>query len=195
MRSSLVVATVILVVGFLFTPRLHAQKHAEVGVFADYYRFSDPKNFWGLGARAAFSVGSHAQLEAEMAYDFEQSFNESFRNPVTGGIFFQRSPTRVLRGLFGPEFHTAGGAPAVAFFTLKGGFVTFRSDDVPATFGSFFGSFDDIRDVWKGTLYPAGGVKGYLGPVGFRLEIGDEIYFMDGARNNLRVTFGPTFRF
>jgi hypothetical protein len=34
-----------------------------------------------------------------------------------------------------------------------------------------------------------------LGPLGLRLELGDEIYFNDGAHNNLRITFGPIFRF
>jgi hypothetical protein len=194
MRSFLV-AIVILAFGFLFTPRVRAQEHAEAGVFANYFRLSDPQNFWGLGARAGFSVGSPVQLEAEMAYDFEQSFNESFTSPSTGAIFFQRSSVRVLHGLFGPEFQTSGKAPAVAFFTLKGGFIDFRFDNRPATFSTFFGSFDNLRNVWKGTLYPAGGVKAYLGPVGIRLEVGDEVYFMKGARNNLRVTFGPTIRF
>ena len=34
-----------------------------------------------------------------------------------------------------------------------------------------------------------------LGPIGFRLDVGDEIYFNDSAHHNLRVTFGPTIRF
>jgi hypothetical protein len=38
-------------------------------------------------------------------------------------------------------------------------------------------------------------VEGFVGPVGLRLEVGDDIYFDNGARNNLRVTFGPTIRF
>ena len=163
--------------------------------FADYFRISDPKNFWGLGARGGFRLGDHAQLEAEMAYDFDQSVGETFSNPTTGAVVFQRSSVRLLHGFLGPEFHTAGKAPVVGFVTLKGGFIDFRFDDRPATLGTFFGSFDDFRGVTKGILYPAGGVKAYLGPVGFRLEIGDEIYWMDGGHNNLRVTFGPTIRF
>jgi len=31
--------------------------------------------------------------------------------------------------------------------------------------------------------------------VGLRLEVGDDIYFDSGVRNNLRVSFGPTIRF
>jgi hypothetical protein len=44
-------------------------------------------------------------------------------------------------------------------------------------------------------LYPGGGVEFFLGPIGIRMEVGDEIYFNDGAHNNLRATFGPQIRF
>jgi hypothetical protein len=44
-------------------------------------------------------------------------------------------------------------------------------------------------------VYPGGGLEGFVGPIGLRAEIGDDIYFKGGARNNLRVTFGPQFRF
>ena len=42
---------------------------------------------------------------------------------------------------------------------------------------------------------PGAGVEASLGPVGLRLELGDDIYFNSGAHNNLRVTFGPILRF
>ena len=44
-------------------------------------------------------------------------------------------------------------------------------------------------------LYPAGGIEANLGPVGLRLEFGDEVYFNNGAHNNLRISFGPQIRF
>jgi hypothetical protein len=44
-------------------------------------------------------------------------------------------------------------------------------------------------------MYPGAGVEVSLGPVGLRLELGDDIYFNSGAHNNLRVTFGPILRF
>jgi len=44
-------------------------------------------------------------------------------------------------------------------------------------------------------VYPGGGVEAFLGPIGLRLDVGDEIYFLNGAQNNLRVTFGPHFKF
>lgn len=44
-------------------------------------------------------------------------------------------------------------------------------------------------------IYPGVGVEGFLGPIGLRAEVGDEIYFKNGTHNNLRATFGPTLRF
>ena len=193
--KSLFAALMVLVLGSCLSQPLQAQEHVEIGVFADYFRLSDPKTFWGLGARGAVTVAPHAQFEAELAYDFEQSFTEGFTSPTTGIVVFQRSSVRLIHGLLGPEFHTDGDRPFVGFFTLKGGFISFRFDDRPATFGNFFGSLDDFRGVTKGVIYPAVGFKTFLGPVGLRMEFGDEIFFMHGAQNNLRVTFGPTFRF
>jgi hypothetical protein len=47
----------------------------------------------------------------------------------------------------------------------------------------------------NGVLYPGDGLQGHLGPIGLRLDVGDEIYFNHGARNNLRVAFGPVIGF
>ena len=44
-------------------------------------------------------------------------------------------------------------------------------------------------------FYPGGGVEGFIGRVGLRLEVGDEIYLNNGTFNSLRVTFGPHIRF
>ncbi len=46
-----------------------------------------------------------------------------------------------------------------------------------------------------GTLYPGGGIEGHIGPIGLRLDVGDEIYFNNGTHNNLRASFGPYIRF
>ena len=43
--------------------------------------------------------------------------------------------------------------------------------------------------------YPGGGVEAFAGPIGLRVEVGDEIYMNNGANNNLRVTFSPSIRF
>src|SRR5215475_15264492 len=76
---------------FFATPVLLAQEgertdHAEVGIFAEYFRFGDPgptRNFLGLGGRAAFNVHPSVQLEAEMGYDFERNYTNTFENGVT----------------------------------------------------------------------------------------------------------------
>ena len=44
-------------------------------------------------------------------------------------------------------------------------------------------------------LYPAVGVEGHLGPIGIRLEAGDEIYYAGGTHHNPRAAFGPFIRF
>ncbi len=172
-----------------------AQDHVEVGAFADYFKLQDTgTNFAGLGARAAINVIKYAQLEAEMSYDFNQVFTENFTNTGTGTITSQGSNIRVLHGMFGPKVHTPG--PVQFFATVKGGAVNFRFDPRPASFSTFTGSVDNLRtNNVSAVLYPGGGVEAFLGPFGLRAEVGDEIIFFNGARHNLRVTFGPTIRF
>jgi hypothetical protein len=65
------IAFLILLAGVGFASVAHAQNHAEVGAFVDYFRLRDTgTDFVGLGGRAAFNVARHVQVEAEMAYDF-----------------------------------------------------------------------------------------------------------------------------
>lgn len=187
----------VLIAALGIVPAASAQNHGEVGIFANYFRHGSepPANMWGLGGRLSFNVHANAQLEAEMAYDFNRGFTEGFENTTTGTIAFERSHLRVLHGLFGPKLQTGGG-PIRAFVTLKGGFINFRFDDRPATFGTFASTVDELRlsDI-SGVLYPGGGVEFYAWIFGLRLDVGDEIYFRDGARNNLRISFGPHIRF
>lgn len=170
--------------------------HVEVGVFADYLRFyppPNPINFVGVGGRVSFNIRPSVQLEAEMAYDFERNFTTTFTNGVT--TQFVRSSTRPLTGLFGPKFSTGGG-PFRAFATVKLGF-----ENLNTTTGSVGGGFTGgLNAVGNGTntyfaLYPGVGVEGFWGPFGLRADVGDQLYFNNGAQNNLRITFGPTFRF
>jgi len=66
----------------------------------------------------------------------------------------------------------------------------------PGTFGSFTSSVENLRaNNVSGALYPGGGLEATLGPVGLRLDVGDDIYFNSGAHHNLRVSFGPIIRF
>jgi hypothetical protein len=182
---------------FAAAPIVMAQErsdHVEFGVFADYFRFSQTKpvsNFIGLGARAAVNLHPSVQLEAEMAYDFKRNFTNTFTNGVTSTTVTSRF--RTLHGLFGPKFQTGSG-PFRVFVTGKVGFDNFTvtNQNAPAGFTSSVG-LDNGRTVFA--VYPGGGIEAFAGPIGLRLEAGDEIYFDHGSHNNLKVTFGPQFRF
>ena len=170
--------------------------HFQAGVYADYFRISQTKsNMAGLGARVAVKALPYVMLEGEMSYDFNQVFTEGFTNPSGGAITFQNSNLKVLHGLFGPKL--IGGHHAIRpFVTLKGGIVNFRLDPRPASFSGFLSSVDNLRaNNVSGVLYPGAGLEGHIGPIGLRLEAGDEIYFAGGAHHNARVTFGPFIRF
>lgn len=173
-----------------------AQDHGEVGVYASFFRLgATDTNFGGLGGRASFNATKLIQLEAEMDYSFDQTPIEGFSTTGTGTVGIQRTNVRILHGLFGPKFQTNKG-PVRLFVTVKGGFINFRIDDKPATFSTFAGSLDDLRlNKVDGVLYPGGGAEAFLGPIGLRLDVGDEIYFNNGAQHNLRITFGPHIRF
>src|SRR5438034_11648549 len=85
--------------------------HAEVGVFADYFRFSTPNpnvNFVGVGGRIAANVHPNIQLEAEMNYDFRRNVTNTFDNGISTSFVTTR--VRPLTGLFGPKFQEIGRA-------------------------------------------------------------------------------------
>jgi hypothetical protein len=75
------------------------------------------------------------------------------------------------------------------------GFINFSTTTQNPPAG-FVGS---VNDVTTGNthvaFYPGAGIEGFWGPFGVRLDAGDEIYLSNGARNNIKVEFGPTFRF
>jgi len=189
----------LLLVALAFTavPMAMAQgrsDHIEVGVFADYFRPSDAapnRNFVGVGGRAAFNLHPSVQLEAEMAYDFKRSFTTTFTDGVNTELV--NTQFRTLHGFFGPKFQTGSG-PFRIFVTGKVGFDNFSISNQNATTG-----FVNTVGLTNGTtffaLYPGGGLEAFAGPIGVRAEIGDDIYFDHGTHNNLRVTFGPQFRF
>ena len=169
--------------------------HFEAGVFADYLRLSQVNpaiNYVGVGGRVAFNLRPSVQLEAEMAYDFKRNFTTTFNNGINTQFVTVR--TRPLTGLFGPKFQTGSG-PFRAFVTGKVGFVNFSTSTQNPPNG-FNNAINGITaGDTKFALYPGGGIEGFWGPIGLRAEVGDEIYFDNGAQNNFRVTFGPQFRF
>jgi hypothetical protein len=179
---------------FLSVPMLLAQDHIEVGAFADYYRLSDPgatRNFVGVGGRAAFAIRPSLQLEAEMAYDFKRNYTNTFTNGVTTELV--NTQFRTLHGFFGPKLQTGSG-PFRVFVTGKVGFDNFSINNQNATAG-FVNTVGLTNGATYFALYPGGGIEAFAGPLGVRAEIGDDIFFNGGAHNNLRVTFGPQFRF
>ena len=169
--------------------------HLELGVFADYFHIgqSHPSlNYAGLGGRLALNLAPSAQIEGEMAYDFDRSYTNTFTNGITQQLL--RSNTHVLHGLFGPKLQTGSGKFRF-FVTGKAGLISFTTNtqNAPAGFKSALGAVGNGNA--KFAVYPGGGVEGFLGPLGLRLEVGDDIYFDSGARNNIRVSFGPSLRF
>jgi len=168
-----------LIVGLFATPFALAQAsgdHVEAGVFVDYFRLNPPdSNYAGLGARLGFNVRRNIQLEAEMNYDFNRVFTEDFNSG--GSITTTQSNLRILHGLIGPKFQTGSGAVRL-FATVKGGFVNFRFDPRPASFSTFTSSVEGLRDDnINGVVYPGAGAEAFFGPIGLRLDVGDEIFF------------------
>jgi hypothetical protein len=179
-------------------PLASAQDRFQAGAYFDYFRISQTDtNMAGLGGRVGLKAFSHVMLEGEMSYDFTQAFTEGFTDNSAGPptVILQRSNLRILQGLFGPKF-VGGHGRIRPFLTVKGGFVNFRFDPRPATFATFTSSVDNLRrNNVSGALYPAVGLEGHIGPVGLRLEAGDEIYFAGNTHHNVRVAFGPFIRF
>jgi hypothetical protein len=180
-----------------FAPIAGAQNHVEAGVFVDYFRVPSPDlNLVGVGGRLSFNVNHYAQLEAEMGYDFNQAFTEGFSNTSGSTVSFQNTNARLLRGLFGPKIQTNKG-PVRLFFTAKGGFTNFSLSAVPASASTFTSSVSNLRsDNVNAVFYPGVGAEAFLGPIGLRLDVGDEMVFLNnGIHHNLGITFGPTIRF
>ena len=172
--------------------------HGDFSFYGDLFRVT-PKsyptlNFLGLGGRVGFNVHPNVALEGEINYDFEQNYTSvagtsASSTTITSGV-------RPLTGLFGPRFQFGTSGPFRAFVTGKAGFIEWStSGKAPSgtTFADSFGQFGGNSTMFA--AYPGGGVETYLGPLGIRVEAGDEIYANNGAHNNLRVTFGPSIRF
>lgn len=172
-------------------------QRVDAGVFLDYLDIAQTStNNFGLGARFGYRIHRDIMLEGELAYDYGINFDEAYINLSNGNIAaIARTSIGVTQGLVGPKIQPSGGGFR-PFITLKAGFVDFRlspsllpySDVASAIFGLRTSSLN-------AAIYPAAGIEAALGPVGLRLEAGDEIYFNHGSHNNLRITFGPILRF
>jgi hypothetical protein len=177
--------------------------HAEIGIYGDLFRVhpsgGTAVNFLGVGGRVGFNVHPNIALEAEMNYDFARNYTTINTSGTSGsvGSTTVRSRTRPLTGLFGPKLQFGTSGPFRAFVTGKVGFTEFsHSSTNIVSGGTFSNSFDQFGGgTTHIALYPGGGIEGFFGPIGLRLEAGDQMYFNNGTYNNLRVTFGPTIRF
>jgi hypothetical protein len=166
------------------------ENHVEVGAFADYYRFDQGNtvNFVGAGGRVGFYVNPFTSIEGEIGYDFARNSTTTCSDCLNTS--FVTTKVRPIHGLFGPKFNL-GKSKANFFVTGKVGFVNFDN-----TNPSVGGSISNVTSsATRFAAYPGVGVEGFWGPVGLRAEVGDELYFLGGPKNNLRVTFGPHFRF
>jgi hypothetical protein len=169
------------------------KNHGSLGVFADFTRLQPADlNLLGVGARLGFNVRKHVVIEGEMAYDFERNKTQTITTGVVTSTV--RSNLRLLHGLAGLKIQTTG--PVRVFGLLKGGFVNFGVGG-PVTAGVINNQINNIVDGdTNGVFYPGGGVEFNAGWLGFRIEAGDEIMFLNaGTRNNFRATIGPQIRF
>lgn len=187
----------VLLSGCLFTNFAFAQSRLELGVFLDSLSISQTgtSNF-GLGARFGYRVHRDVMLEGELAYDYGLNFDESFRDITTGNITaIERTSIGVSHGLIGPMLRPSHGHLR-PFVTLKAGLIDFRLSPSLLPYSTIVSSIFGLRDSnLNFALYPGAGIEASLGPVGLRLEAGNEIYFNRGAHPNLRITFGPIVRF
>jgi len=167
-----------------------AQEHIDIGVNADYVNLSRiSQGFWGVGGRVGFGLAPHIGLEADMAYDFSQTFN----GPNTFG-FTSTANMHMLHGTFGPKIYTDLG-PLRVFAVAKGGFIHFAGGP-GGNFGAFTGVLANFNtSSTNAVFYPGVGIEIGHKVVGFRVEAGDLMYFNNGAVNNLNVRAGPEFTF
>jgi hypothetical protein len=182
---------------FLLASLSFAQKRVEVGIFLDSLDISQTStNNLGLGARVSFRVHQNVMLEGELAYDYGLNFDEAYRNVITGDITaIKRTSIGVTHGLFGPTL-IRGEGHLHPFATMKAGFIDFRLSTSLLPYVDIVSPILNLRTSnLNAALYPGAGIEATLGPIGLRLEAGDEIYFNEGAHNNLRITFGPVIRF
>lgn len=188
--------TGLIAIPFLLTHAV-GQSRMEAGIFLDSLSISQTStNNFGLGARFGYRIHPHVMVEGELAYDYGLNFDEAYRNITTGNITaIERTSIGVTHGLFGPMIQPAHGHFR-PFATLKAGFVDFRLSPSLLPYSSVVSTVLGLRTSnLNMALYPGAGIEASLGPVGLRLEVGDEIYFNSGGHHNFRLTFGPILRF
>ncbi|MBV8207342.1 MAG: hypothetical protein JO041_11160 [Acidobacteria bacterium] len=191
----------VLALAFVAPTLLMAQQEQkfELGVYADYTRLHNAgdANFWGPAASFGVNMNRWVGLEANMGYQPAQTVN--FTGLTTsGGTTTTNSFTsniRLLEGMFGPKIQ-AGAGPFRVYGVLKGGFLTFNSSNRNGGAAGFTNAVNSIvSGDTNGVFYPGAGVElGMRHGIGIRAEVGDLMYFDNGANHNLKFMIGPTFR-
>jgi hypothetical protein len=182
----------------IMIPTLAAAQHVELGVFANYNYINDSpaaNNLVGVGGRADINLVRILQLELEMAYDFKYPHVNSAQG--TNAVVFTTTQLGILHANAGLKVQSRGGS---FFGFIKGGVNQYQVESridtvtgIPPTLG--VARLPD-QTYLKGILYPGAGIGFHAGPLGIRLDAGDEISWINGSVNNsFRATFGPTIRF
>lgn len=200
MRHFLATAALAVLIAAPVSLAAQAYDHGEVGAYGDLFRLGSTGNttasYLGLGGRVGFNTGKYVALEAEMNYDFEKNYSTASTSGGTTTTY--TSGIRPITGLFGPKFQFGASSPVRVFLEAKGGFIDF-STSCNAAAGSgacFTGSLSGFGgSSTHFAAFPGGGIEGFWGPFGLRVDAGDELWYNGGVYNNLRVTFGPVFRF
>jgi hypothetical protein len=196
MKRLAVLGALALFLGFLM-PAAFAQSsdrnHGDFGVYFDYTRLQFASlNLFGVGGRVGINLHPAIVLEGEMAYDFERSTSQTIISSGVTNTF--RSNLRLIHGLVGPKIQTTKG-PFRIFVVAKGGLLNFGVGG-PVTAGTFANQIGTIKDGdTNGVFYPGGGIEFNAGPIGLRLEAGDEIFWDNGANHNFKFMGGPQIRF
>ena len=170
----------------------------QAGVFAEDFRLgriSPTLDMPGAGARFGLFPQSWFQLEIEGSYDFAQTFTSAWTNGfVTDNL---TTHLRVARGLGGVKLNKRLKKQLRLFATVKVGFIDFTSSTPNIPQGFTNPQDPATRSATDILLYPGGGIEySFGGHWGLRLDGGDDLYFDHGHKyNNIRVAFGPTFRF
>src|SRR5215831_660812 len=170
--------TALALIALLGPSSVLAQKRIEAGVFLDYLGISQTKTTnIGLGVRFGYRVHRNVMLEGELAYDYGVNFDEAYVNLVTGDVAaIERTSVGVTQFRVGPKVQPHGRFRP--FATIKAGFIDFRLAPGLLPYSDVVSAIVGLRTSnLNPAIYPGGGIEPAIGPVGLRLEFGDEIYF------------------
>lgn len=172
-------------------------QHVELGAFGNYVDLNIPgfpANALGIGGRASFKVHPLLQVEIESAYDIKHS---QFTFVGSASSFsFINSKLGILHANGGLKLQTRGGS---YFVFVKGGANWYDPERAITTVTGppIIGltTPTPLNTFIRSVLYPGAGVGFHAGPLGIRVDAGDEMTWDGGVHHSLRVTFGPTVRF